>query len=79
MQKTQVQSLVWEIPRAVEQLLRACTTTEPVLWSLRATVTGPQATATEACTPRTHAQQQEATTVEKLVHPNQEQPPTPHN
>ena len=77
--KTQVQCLVWEIPRAVEQLLRASTTAAPVLWSLRATGTGPQAPATEACTPRTPAQQREATTVEKLVRPNQEQPPTPHN
>ena len=41
-----------KIPHAVEQLSLCATTTESVLWSLRATTT-------EACTPRPQAPQQE--------------------
>ena len=52
MQETQVQSLIWEDPRAAEQLSPWATTVEPVLQSLGA------ATA-EPTQPRAHAVQQE--------------------
>ena len=45
MQGTRVLALVWKIPHAVEQLSPCATTTEPELYSLRATTT-------EACVPQ---------------------------
>ena len=41
MQETQVRSLIWEDPNAVEQLSLCTTAAGPVLWGLGATATEP--------------------------------------